>query len=429
MADIFVSYASEDRERVAPIAAFLESQGWTVWWDRRLDAGTSFDREIERELDAASCVLVAWSRASIESDWVRTEAQEGMDRGVLVPILLDSVRPPLAFRRIQAQDISDGLTPDAQGDLTQAVSRAAGKASAPGADEGIARGNDASAHTEQEVRFTRAADGVRIAWARTGSGPPLVRVINWASNLETEWSQPSMRNYIDLLSEKFTLIRYNGRGGGLSERRPDFTFEFGERYSDLEAVIEACGEERVALFGISEGAPAAVTWAARNPERVSHLVLLGAANVLRRDNETSLAGSEWLPQMVAACWGQENVMQLRLIRTLFGFDLPGADIEDQALVRALRSMHSQDDIGRLFTQIIHTADQIDLRELAPRVKAPTLIIHSRNDVLVSAVNSQWLAARIPDARLMLIDSKNHGVGFVGSYDELVTREIKAFIGV
>lgn len=428
MADIFVSYASEDRERVAPIAAYLESQGWSVWWDRRLDAGTSFDREIERELDAATCVLVVWSQASIESDWVRTEAQEGMDRGALVPILLDAVRPPLAFRRIQAQDVSAGLTQESQSDLTQAVSRAAGKPSASRGEAGIARGEDASKHSEQEVRFTRAADGVRVAWARTGSGPALVRVINWASNLETEWSVPGMRNFIDLLSETFTLIRYNGRGGGLSERRRDFTFDFEERYADLEAVMEACGEERVILLGISEGGPAAVTWAARNPERVSHLVLLGGANMMPLD-EAGLAAIDWLPPMVAACWGQENITQLRLIRALFGFDLPGTDIDDQTLIRVLRDMHSREDIGRLFAQILHTGNQTDMRELAPQVKAPTLIIHSRDDVLVSPVNSQWLASRIPDARLLLIDSKNHTAGFVGSYDDLVTREIKAFVGV
>jgi len=107
MADIFVSYASEDLERVKPLVAALEKQGWSVWWDRELVAGPSFDKEIERALDAAHCVVVVWSRTSIESRWVRTEANEGIEREVLVPLLIDNVKPPLAFRIAQTVRMVD----------------------------------------------------------------------------------------------------------------------------------------------------------------------------------------------------------------------------------------------------------------------------------------------------------------------------------
>ena len=100
--DVFVSYASADRERVAPLVSALENQGWQVWWDRKIEAGEAFDREIEAALAEARCVVVVWTDASVESDWVRAEAGEGLDRGVLIPVLLDGVRPPLAFRRTQA---------------------------------------------------------------------------------------------------------------------------------------------------------------------------------------------------------------------------------------------------------------------------------------------------------------------------------------
>jgi len=105
MADVFLSYAAEDRGRVLPIVRAIESAGFSVWWDRQIGIGRHFEREIERELDSARCVVAVWSEHSLSSDWVRNEAQEGMDRGVLVPIILDGVRPPLAFRRVQAAQV------------------------------------------------------------------------------------------------------------------------------------------------------------------------------------------------------------------------------------------------------------------------------------------------------------------------------------
>ena len=125
MSDIFISYASEDRPRVKPLVDALQQQGWSVWWDRTIRAGRPFDRAIEAALKDARCVVVFWSRASIDSDWVWTEANEAKQRGILVPALLDDVDIPLAFRRIQAANLvgwSGGL-PSAQVDeLALAVS-------------------------------------------------------------------------------------------------------------------------------------------------------------------------------------------------------------------------------------------------------------------------------------------------------------------
>jgi TolB-like protein len=108
MADVFISYAREDKERVKPVVDAIEGAGYSVWWDRRIGIGRSFDREIERELDSCACVVVIWSSTSVESDWVRNEAQEGLDRGILVPVILDDVKQPLAFRRVQAAQFFTG---------------------------------------------------------------------------------------------------------------------------------------------------------------------------------------------------------------------------------------------------------------------------------------------------------------------------------
>jgi hypothetical protein len=120
MADIFVSYATEDRDRIQPLVEILQAQGWSVWWDRDLNAGPSFDDKIEEALDAARCVVVAWSRASINSNWCRVEANEGLERGILVPLRLDDVRPPLAFRGAQTAALIKW--PESRGDLDSVLS-------------------------------------------------------------------------------------------------------------------------------------------------------------------------------------------------------------------------------------------------------------------------------------------------------------------
>jgi len=106
MADIFVSYAAEDRSRIKPLVETLQAEGWSVWWDHDLVAGPSFDEKIEEALDAARCVVVAWSEHSIKSRWCRAEANEGLERQVLVPMTIDKVRPPLAFRSSQTASLT-----------------------------------------------------------------------------------------------------------------------------------------------------------------------------------------------------------------------------------------------------------------------------------------------------------------------------------
>ena len=106
MSDIFISYASEDRSKVQALAEVLESMGWSVWWDRAIPAGTQFDKVIEKELAAARCVIVIWSKTSVVSQWVRAEAGEALRRDVLIPALIGDVEIPLVFRQIQAAKLT-----------------------------------------------------------------------------------------------------------------------------------------------------------------------------------------------------------------------------------------------------------------------------------------------------------------------------------
>ena len=138
--EIFISYANEDEARVEPLARLLEAEGWSVWWDRDIPVGRTFDEVIEEALDAARCVIVVWTEESVASRWVKTEAGEGAARNILVPVLLDDVRIPLAFRRIQAADLvgweGEQQHPGVE-QLVEAVSRVAGspKREAPEREE------------------------------------------------------------------------------------------------------------------------------------------------------------------------------------------------------------------------------------------------------------------------------------------------------
>ena len=106
MSHVFVSYAAVDREKAATLAAALTKLGWSVWWDRTIPPGKEFDQVIEEALDAAQCVVVLWSKASVGSRWVKSESEEAMRRKVLVPALIEDVKIPLEFRRLQAADLS-----------------------------------------------------------------------------------------------------------------------------------------------------------------------------------------------------------------------------------------------------------------------------------------------------------------------------------
>jgi TIR domain len=124
MSDIFISYARADKARAELLAEAFSRQGWSVWWDREIPPGKSFDETIENALNSARCVIVLWSKDSVSSHWVKTEAAEGAARGILVPALIDKVPIPLEFKRIEAAELSDwqGDSPHAEFDqLLQTV--------------------------------------------------------------------------------------------------------------------------------------------------------------------------------------------------------------------------------------------------------------------------------------------------------------------
>src|SRR5262245_47108454 len=160
---------------------------------------------------------------------------------------------------------------------------------------------------KQDIRFCMTADGVRIAFASSGKGPPLVKCANWLNHLEFDWQSPVWRHLMRELSAEFRLIRYDERGNGLSDWRVD-DFSYEALVRDLESVVDAAGLDRFPLLGISQGCAVAIGYAVRHPEHVTRLVLHGgyAKGWRERGNPSEIAKREAMQTLVLEGWGQDN---------------------------------------------------------------------------------------------------------------------------
>jgi class 3 adenylate cyclase len=247
---------------------------------------------------------------------------------------------------------------------------------------------------EQQIRFCTTSDDVRIAYAVTGEGPPLVVVSGWVSHLELFWEHPPYREAAEALAEHVSYVRYDKRGTGLSDRHvTDYSVE--ARVRDLEAVVDDLKLKTVALYGMSEGGPVAIAYTAKHPKRVSHLVLQGTFGRSHFKQETVQA----LIALVRAEWGLAS-------ETLSNIFMPGASREeiDFFLRLAREGAHRKDAAAMLEANVT-----TDVSELLPRIKVPTLVIHARADRAVPFEAGRELAAMIPGARLVPIESDRHSL--------------------
>ncbi|MFW5947226.1 MAG: alpha/beta fold hydrolase, partial [Gemmatimonadota bacterium] len=190
---------------------------------------------------------------------------------------------------------------------------------------------------DQRIHLCTTDDGVRIAYAKSGRGPPLVKTANWLTHLEYHWNSPVWRHWLTELSRDHMLIRYDQRGCGLSDWDvPEISLEAWVR--DLETVVDAAGLDRFPLLGICQGAPVAVAFAARHPDRVTRLVLHGGfarGRLLRDPSSRTRREAEMLKQLISMGWGKENPAFRQVFTTLF---LPEATAEQMAWVRDLETV-------------------------------------------------------------------------------------------
>jgi len=255
----------------------------------------------------------------------------------------------------------------------------------------------------QDIRFCTSRDGVSIAYAVSGRGPPILKAANWLSHLEFDWKTTFWRPWLDALSSHNALVRYDQRGCGLSDRAPaDLSLDAW--VSDLEAVADAAGLGRFALLGMSQGGAIALEYATRHPERVSHLVLYGAytrGRLKREATPRDVAEFETQVKMVEVGWGSHDPAY----RTVFGQQFfPEGTLEQFREFAELSRISSSAEMA---VRLLRAFADIDVRESAARVRCPTLVMHSRNDLRVAFEEGRLLAKLIPGARFVPLESRNH----------------------
>lgn len=277
-----------------------------------------------------------------------------------------------------------------------------------------------AAPAAQQIRFCRAHDGARIAYAATGTGPPLVKPANWLTHLEHDWNSPVWRHWLTDLGRTHTLIRYDERGCGLSDHDID-DFSFDAWVRDLEAVVDAEGLERFPLLGISQGCAVAIAYATRHPERVSRLVLYGGYLCGRRrrtpeqDREAAI-----LEELIRVGWGKDNPAFRQVFGSLF---VPEGTPEQLQWYADLAHTMPMENALRVQS----TTHTIDVREQAAALDVPTLVLHARGDAMIPFEAGRQLAAMIPRARFVALDSRNHVMLANEPAWQVFLGEVRAFL--
>ena len=262
---------------------------------------------------------------------------------------------------------------------------------------------DGGRFPEQEIRFCTTSDGISLAYSVVGHGPCIVRVLGHFTHLEAEWRWPDLRRFWEHLADTHTVVRYDGRGTGLSDRYAgDFTEETRQR--DLDAVLTAVGAGTAVLLGISEGGWTAAAYALDHPERITHLVLYGAY----------CRGAQARPGYDA----EEDQALLTLMRKGWGRDTPAfrqiftsrffRSDADPALIahfNELQRLSADPETAARYHESCHRRG--DGRDLFRRLTIPVLIVHSTEDLAVNADEGRLLASTIPGSQLVLLPSGTH----------------------
>ncbi len=275
----------------------------------------------------------------------------------------------------------------------------------------------------QTVRYACAPDGTQIAYAVSGTGPPLMRAGHFLTHLEKDWQSSVYRPAIEAFSENYTLIRYDQRGTGLSQTDVD---ELSiEAYSnDLLAVADSAGLEKFPIFATSQGVPISIHFAATHPDRVSRLVLCGgfAQGRLVRDDNYSRNEAEALMTLVRMGWGKPDSAFMSAFISMF---CPDASREEKlSLVESQIASATPEMAARIRL----TIDQFDVADSLPGVQAPTLVIHASGDALHPVSQGRLLAAKIPNAEFKLVESNNHiFLKSTPAWDEIMSATLE-FLG-
>lgn len=254
----------------------------------------------------------------------------------------------------------------------------------------------------QDVHFCTESDGTRIAYAAVGQGPPIVKTANWLNHLEYDWESPVFAPLFRAIAAEHRLVRYDARGNGLSDWDVQ-ELSFDAFLRDLETVVDATGLQRFALFGLSQGCAISVAYAAKYPERVTHLILCGGfvRGRKRRGSPQEIANADAIVQLMRHGWGQDNPAFRQLFTSLF---IPDGTEQQARWFNDLQRITTSPENAVRLRQVV---DEIDISHLLAQVKAPALVLHCRDDAVQPFDEGKRLAAGIPSARFVALEGRNH----------------------
>jgi pimeloyl-ACP methyl ester carboxylesterase/DNA-binding CsgD family transcriptional regulator len=273
-----------------------------------------------------------------------------------------------------------------------------------------------------ETRFCTSHDGVGIAYAIDGDGPPLVKAGNWMTHLDYERQSPVWRHWVRELSRGHTLIRYDERGCGLSDRHFEGMPTLDTYVADLAAVADAAGLERFDLLGVSGGGPTAVEYAVRHPDRVSRLVLYGTyARGRHRRGTAEAEKSRLLIELTRVGWGGTVPAFRQVFSSTY---IPSADEEQKRWYDELQQASSS---GEMAARLWESRTEIDISDAARRMTQPALVLHVRQDRAVPHEEGRHLASLLPDACFVSLEGDNHILQEGEPAWEAFLSEVRAFL--
>ena len=380
--------------------------------DERLEELASLDGEFLEGLELANCDdFNAWRMAFGEDvrGWQGAVALELASRDLPPERVLGHVRAwverepdnPLARETLVRLLNAAGRTAEAEQQRALAIRRL-GDAGLPAS--AAIRGKLPAATSEpmkQDISFCTASDGTRLAYSVTGKGPPLVKAANWLNHLDHDFASPLWRHWILALSSIRSVWRYDERGNGLSDWDAPLTFE--AFVDDLESVVDAAGLDRFDLIGISQGAAVAIAYAVRHPARVRRMHLWGgyAAGWAHRGDPVEIERREIMLKLTRQGWALDNPAFRQMFTSLY---LPEATAEQAHWYNELQRITTSPENAEALQRVFGT---IDVRDLLGKVTIPTLVGHSSRDAVVPFESGRALAAGIPGAKFIAVESPNH----------------------
>jgi pimeloyl-ACP methyl ester carboxylesterase/DNA-binding CsgD family transcriptional regulator len=253
------------------------------------------------------------------------------------------------------------------------------------------------------VRFVGTRDGTRIAWAESGSGPLIVKAANWLTHLEYEVESPVWRHWIQFFSSQGRFVRYDERGCGMSEWK-EGPLSVDRWTADLEAVIDAaCPDGPVTLLGISQGAGSCIQYAIRHPERVARMVIYGgyARGAALRGTPESQRAYKAMVELAHVAWGSSNPAFRQVFTSRF---IPGGTAEQ---LQWFNDLCLKTTSGDVIAALMEARSTVNISTMLGQVRVPTLVLHARNDAVITIDEGRLLAAVIPGAEFIELDSRNH----------------------